>query len=123
MTNLKKLNAMQLTFKHALVMQEIEELPAGSNILRVKKKEAVAYEEELRTRLYGLLINSVLPVLITAPKKAEKKMMIPFHFEVFSSMNVRVDRFKIDATTKDEAWIKARAKARTYPGKVSLKIS
>jgi len=125
MSNLKEFNAFELTLKHCYLMQEIEDLPAGSNILKVKTEEAKALEEELRTRLYSLLINSVLPILITTPRKAkeiEKKIMIPFHFEVFSSLNTRVDRFKVDASTKKEAWIEAKERAKKYPGDITLKI-
>ena len=38
MTNLQDFNAKELALKHVYLMQEIEELPPGTNILIAKKK-------------------------------------------------------------------------------------
>lgn len=118
----------ELALKHVYLMQEIEELPPGTNILIAKKKEAEALEEELRKKLYEALNSDVLPVLPIKSIKAinpklAKKLTIPFHFELFSSMNTRIDGFKIEAPTKEEAWKEAEKKAKKYPGKTKLKIS
>lgn len=51
-----------------------------------------------------------------------KKLTITFRFEVYSMLNVLIDRFNIEAMTKDEAWLKSRKKAREYPGQVKLKL-
>lgn len=130
MSNLQGFNALELTLKHCYLMQEIEGLPPGSNILLVKKKEAEALEDELRKRLHKNLNSDVLPANYIAtlksprkPKPTEKKTMIPFRFEVFSSMKTLIDRFKVEASTKEEAWKEAEEKAKKYPGDVKLKIS
>jgi hypothetical protein len=52
-----------------------------------------------------------------------KKLTITFRFKVYSMLNVLVDRFNIEAMTRDEAWLKARKKQRGYPSQVILKIS
>lgn len=125
MNNLQNFNAKELALKHVYLMQEIEELPPGSNILIAKKKEIEALEDELRKRLYRFVSSDILPIktIATISPRLAKKLMIPFHFEVFSSMNTKIDRFKIEALTKKQAWIEAREKARTYPGNIHLKIS
>ena len=51
-----------------------------------------------------------------------KKLTITFHFEVYSTLNVLIDRFNIETLTVDEAWLKARKKQRTYPGNIILKM-
>lgn len=125
MIDLGNLNALQLALSHVYLMQEIEELPPGTNILIAKKKEAEALEDELRKRLYKCVNRNAFPIKsITAinPKLA-KKLLIPFNFEVFSSMKTLIDRFKVEASTKEEAWKEAEEKAKKYPGDVKLKIS
>jgi len=124
--SISDLTARELASRHAQLMEKIENLPPGTEVSLDKKEKIKALEEELSKRLYENLSSDVLPIVSTFPSKAkliERKMMIPFHFEVFSSMNVRVDRFKIEASTKEEAWKEAGKKAREYPGKVNLKIS
>ncbi len=125
MVDLGNLNAMQLALSHVYLMQEIEELPPGSNVLLAKKKEAEALEDELRKRLYNCLKGDVFPIkrIASINPRLAKKLLIPFHFEVFSSMNTKIDKFKIEAVTKEEAWKEAEEKAKKYPGKTKLKIS
>lgn len=126
MDNLRKFNARELASKHAWLMDEIEKLPPRTETTE-KRKEADELQVELRRRLYSLqrysLKDSVLPILATVAKAIMRKGDILFHFDVFSTLNTRIDHFKIPALTKDEAWIKAREKARKYPGNVNLKIS
>lgn len=142
MNDLGNLNAMQLTLKHVYLMQEIEQLPPGSNILKVRKEEAGALVKELRSRLHKLLVNSFFPMKLPVILKKDlefiehqkncrkqiegalkKEVKIPFHFDVLSSLNYKIDRFKVEAPTKEEAWKEAEKKAKGYPGKVNLKIS
>lgn len=125
MSDLKNSTTYELTLRHARLMNDIEKLPSGSTVTPKKIKEKADLEETLQNKLYSLLIGDVLPIIPTAIKRipSADKIMITFHFEVFSSLNTKVDRFKIDAPTKTEAWKKARKKAKTYPGSVNLKIS
>ncbi|MCK4760393.1 MAG: hypothetical protein KAT69_10120 [Candidatus Aminicenantes bacterium] len=138
MTNLEKFNALEdshakeLSMKHARIMEEIEQLPPGTEISSAKKKELVALKKELQKILEENLIGDVIPVRLTireilsTPKSIEEKViapLIPFNFEVFSGINTRIGRFRIEATSKEEAWKKARKKALMYQGQVSLKIS
>lgn len=126
MINLSNLTARELASKHAVLMDEIEKLPPGSVISSGKKKKIEAMEKELRKRLYQNLSSDVLPIVITPyskPKYSENEAMITFNFEAFSSLNTKIDRFKVDAPTKVEAWKEARKKAKKYPGDVNLKIS
>lgn len=126
MNNLKKFNARELASKHAWLMDDIEKLPPGTEAIE-KRKEADELQAELRRRLYSLqrysLKDSVLPILTTVTKAIVKKGDILFYFDVFSTLNTRIGHFKIPAPTKDEAWIKAREKAKKYSGNVNLKIS
>lgn len=114
-----------LALSHAKFMEEKEQLPPGAEISVAKKKEIERLEKKLRKRLYKNLCSDVLPIkrIASINPKLAKKLLISFHFEVFSSMNTRIDRFKIEAFTKEEAWLEAWKKARAYPGKVNLKIS
>jgi len=124
--SISDLTARQLASRHAQLMEQIENLPPGTGVSFDKKEKIKALEEELLKRLYRNLSSDVLPIVSTFPSKAkliERKMMIPFNFEVFSSLNVRVDRFKIEASTKEEAWKEAKKKALKYPGNINLKIS
>ena len=123
MNKLKDFTARELTSQHVELMDEIENLPPGTEISPFMKKKKVALEEDLRRRLYSLLLGDVLPIIPMVIKVIEKKALIIFHFDVLSELNTLIDRFKINATTKDEAWKEAREKAETYPGQVSLKIS
>lgn len=132
MKDLKKLNGRELALHHAWFMDGLEKLPPGTKISPAKEKEKLAYEKELRRRLEDNLIGDVLPVrptvrqLIDGAKTIRNKpigALIPFNFEVFSEINTRIGRFRIEATSKDEAWKKARKKAAKYQGQASLKIS
>lgn len=123
MSNLKRFNARELASKHVWLMDDIEKLPPGTATIPGKKKEAQELEADLRQRLYRLMIGDVLPILATAAKTLKKKTEILFHFDVFSLLNTRIDRFKVPAPTKEEAWEKARKQALQYPGQVHLKIS
>ena len=129
MSNHKNFTAYELTLKHARLTDDLEKLPPGAEISSQILKKKIALEKELQCRLYSLLIGDVLPVMPTIldiigiPKPVEKKAGIIFNFEVLSGLNTRLDRFKIEAFTKDEAWEKAKKKAKKYPGDVNLKIS
>ncbi|MCK5127894.1 MAG: hypothetical protein KAR42_16675 [candidate division Zixibacteria bacterium] len=131
MKDLKKFNGRELASKHAWLMDEIEQLPPGTKISPAKKQEIKTLEDELQRRLEDNLMSDVIPVIPTMrdmfskPKSIEKKIgpLVAFNFEVMSEMNTRIGRFKIEATTKDEAWKKARKKAMVFSGQVSLKIS
>lgn len=132
MDNLKKFNAMEgnqskeLALQHARLMEKVEDLPPGTVVAPEVCAKIERLQAELRNRLRYLLVNNAAPIFITASGETEgiqKELMIPFHFDVFSSMNVKIDKFKIEAPTKDKAWLKAREKSREYPGKVKLKIS
>ncbi|MCK4646646.1 MAG: hypothetical protein KAU46_10365 [Candidatus Aminicenantes bacterium] len=138
MTNLEKFNALkesrakELSMKHARIMEEIEQLPPGTEISPKKKKELATFEKELQEILEGKLIGDVLPIrptirdLISKSKPIEKKAdgpLITFHFEAFSAINTRIKKFKIDATSKNEAWEMAREKTKNHPGQINLKIS
>lgn len=143
MSNLEKFfETKGLALNHAYLMREKEQLPPGKEISVAKKKEIEALEKELRKILYKSLISDVLPVKLPAILKKDlefikhqkisrkqiegalkKEVKIPFHFDVFSSMNTKIDRFKVEALTKEEAWKEAEEKAKKYPGKTKLKIS
>jgi len=72
MTNLEKFNALrenrvkELSMKHARIMEEIEQLPPGTEISPGKKKELAAFEKELQRILEENLIGDVLPILKSA---------------------------------------------------------
>ena len=129
MSNLEKFNALEgnrskeLALQHARLMEKIEDLPLGTEISPKVEKETRRLEADLRRRLYRLLQGDVLPILATVAKALKKKTEILFHFDVFSLLNTRIDRFKVPAPTKEEAWEKARKQALRYPGQVHLKIS
>ena len=129
-----------LALDHSKLMEEKEQLPPGAEISPAKKKEIERLEKKLRKRLYKSLNSDVLPVFKTAITKKDLEFIdhqeilrrqmkgdlsskIIFRFDVFSSMNTRVDRFKIEALTKKEAWKEAEKRAEKYPGKTKLKIS
>lgn len=126
MDGLKNCNAWELTLKHARIRQEREQLPPGAEISPAKKEEMCAIEEELRRRLYKNLGGDALPTITTGPggpSQGEDKPKISFRFEVISSLKTKIDTFKIEAITKEAAWIEAEERAKKYPGKVSLKSS
>ena len=129
MDNLKKFNTLEgnrskeLALQHARLMETIEDLPPGTEISPEVEKEVRRLEVQLRRRLYRYLKGGVLPILATAAKTLKKKTEILFHFDVFSLLNTRIDRFKVPAPTKEEAWEEARKRALQYPGQVHLKIS
>jgi len=132
MSDLQNYTARELVSKHACLMDDIEKLPPGTEVSPRKKKELVALEKDLQRRLHSLLIGNVLPIrpmiaeISSKPKAMEKKTegpLISFHFEAFSAFNTLIKCFKIDATSKKEAWQKARKKTKDYPGQVNLKVS
>lgn len=123
MKNLEKFNARELTSKHACLMEDVEQLPPGTEISPEKKRNITALEKELRKRLYNLLNSDVLPVIATNAKIIKDKALIAFNFDVISELNTLIDRFKVEAKTKDEAWKIAKKRAKKYPSNVNLKIS
>ncbi len=61
----KKSTAYELTLSHARLMAEVENLPSGTEISPEKKKEISDLEQDLRRRLYFLMIGDVLPIKIS----------------------------------------------------------
>lgn len=132
MKNLEKLTAYELALHHAHLMAEIEQQPPGTQISPAKKREIKAIEKKLQGKLYESLIGDVLPIhptiedLLSKSKPIEKKALGPlitFHFEAFSAINTRIEEFKIDAISKEEAWKDAREKTKGSPQQINLKIS
>jgi len=121
-------------------MEKVEGLPPGTIIAPEVTAEIKKLQAELYERLKRYMKGNPLRVHIPAPTKKELEFIkhkkitreqieeavalkIIFHFSVFSSLNVRIGQFKVEAFTKEEAWLEARKKSREYPGKVTLKIS
>jgi len=148
MAELNGYNARQLTSKHAQLRAEIETLPPGTKAATEKAQEAQRLQADLRRRLYSFMKGDVLPVLATAaktiklpvPSKKDLEWVdhqkickeqiagalgagISFNVEVSSPLKTLVDRFKVVAPTKAEAWKVARERAKKYPGQVKIKIS
>lgn len=146
MDNLKKFNAMEgnrskeLAMQHARLIEKTEQLPPGTVVAPEVTAEIKRLQAELYERLYSYMRGQVLPVLVPAPSKRDLEFIdhqkivrkqiegplppqIPFNFEVFSSVNTRIDRFKVPAATKAEAWKEAREREKKYPGRVKIKIS
>ena len=138
MTNLEKFNALrdsrakELSMKHARIMEEVEQLPPGTEISPEKKKELAALERDLQEILEKSLIGDMIPVrpmirdLIGKSNPIKKKAiapLIPFNFEVYSEIKTRIGKFRIEATSKQKAMKEARKKAALYQGQVSIKIS
>jgi len=122
----------ELVLKHSHLMREIEQLPPGAQISPSKMNEKKALEKVFQDKLHRNLIGDVLPVLpskptiaeiLSKPKIIKKEKLISFNFDVISELNTLIDRFKIEATSKDKAWEEAREKESEYPGIVKLKIS
>jgi len=144
MDNLEKFNAMEgnrskeLALQHARLMEKVEDLPPGTIVAPEVTAEIKRLEAHLRRRLYRHLKGDVLPILvitngaitkngpcytINTQEELREEGDILFYFDVFSTLNTRIDQFEIPAPTKEEAWLKARKKSKEYPGKVHLKIS
>ena len=138
MAGLTDFHAREIALKHARLRAEIGQLPPGTKAATEKTQEARRLQAELRQRLYSFMTSEVLPVLaitngtimkngsyhtIDTQGGSREKGDIVFHFDVFSLLNTRIDRFKVPAPTKEEAWEKARKRAEKYPGQVKLKIS
>ena len=140
MAELNDFNGRELALKHARLRAEIETLPLGTKATMDMAREAQRLQAELYERLYRYMKSNVLPIKLPAPTKKDLEFIdhqkitreqiegavapkISFNFEVFSSLNTRVDRFKIDAPTKKEAMAKAELRAKKYPGRVKVKIS
>lgn len=64
MINLEKfLNTQRLALSHAYLMQEIEQLPPGTEISLAKRSEIKELEEELKKKLMRNLIGDPFPVI------------------------------------------------------------
>lgn len=64
--------ARKQAFRHALLMQEIEQLPPGTRISEAKKKEIEVLEAKFQQRLHRSLISDVLPVIKTSSKEEKQ---------------------------------------------------
>lgn len=144
--NLKKFSAMEgnqskeLTLQHARLMEKVEDLPPGTVVSPEVCAEIKRLQTDLYKRLYRYMKSNILPIKVPAPSKKDLEFIehqeicqkqieeavglkISFNFEVFSSLNTRIDKFKIEATTKKKAMVEAQTRADKYPGRVKIKIS
>lgn len=142
-------NARELASKHLQLRVEIETLRPGTKAATEKAQEAQRFQTDLYRRLYSFMKGDVLPVLATAAKTiklpapskkdlefiSDQKIIreqiegplppqILFHFDVYSKVNTRLGKIRVQDTNKSDAWDKARKRAnKKYSGPVYLKIS